>query len=141
MEVILLKDVQKLGRRGDVKHVSDGYAQNLLFPRGLAEKATPAKIALLKAHSAEHAAAAAAEQDAQVAKVKAADGQRFEISAKADKLGHLYQKIDADRIAEAVGVPAIAIKLEAPLKEAGEHRIPLVLGKANATAIVVISAA
>lgn len=48
MEVILLKDVDKLGAKGDVASVSDGYARNFLFPRGLAEVATPARIEAAK---------------------------------------------------------------------------------------------
>ncbi len=48
MEVILLKDVEKLGAKGDVASVSDGYARNFLFPRGLAEVATPGKIEAAK---------------------------------------------------------------------------------------------
>lgn len=45
MEVILLQDVDKLGKKGAVATVSDGYARNFLFPRNLAQKATPARIA------------------------------------------------------------------------------------------------
>lgn len=45
MEVILLQDVDKLGNKGEVANVSDGYARNYLFPRKLAEQATPARIA------------------------------------------------------------------------------------------------
>jgi large subunit ribosomal protein L9 len=48
MEVILLQDVDKLGNKGEVANVSDGYARNYLFPRKLAEKATPARIAYVR---------------------------------------------------------------------------------------------
>lgn len=48
MEVILLKDVDKLGAKGTVVNVSEGYARNFLFPRRLAEVATPARIAAVK---------------------------------------------------------------------------------------------
>ncbi len=44
MEVILLKDLEKLGKRGDVVKVKDGYARNYLIPRGLAVKATQSNI-------------------------------------------------------------------------------------------------
>ena len=48
MEIILLQDVDKLGRKGDVANVSDGYARNFLLPRKLAEQATPARIAQVR---------------------------------------------------------------------------------------------
>ena len=44
MQVILKQDVDKLGKRGDLVKVADGYARNYLIPRGLAEEATPGKI-------------------------------------------------------------------------------------------------
>ena len=47
MEVILLKDVEKVGLRGDVVSVARGYARNFLLPRKLAEEATPARVAEL----------------------------------------------------------------------------------------------
>jgi large subunit ribosomal protein L9 len=45
MEIILLQDVDKLGKKGEVANVSEGYARNYLFPRKLAETATPGRIA------------------------------------------------------------------------------------------------
>ena len=45
MEVILLKDVEKVGLRGEVVNVARGYARNFLLPRKLAEEATPARVA------------------------------------------------------------------------------------------------
>ena len=48
MEVILLKDVEKIGAKGEVASVSDGYARNYLFPRRLAEAATPGKVAAVQ---------------------------------------------------------------------------------------------
>ena len=48
MEVILLQDVDKVGGKGEVASVSDGYARNYLFPRKLAEMATAGKIAQVR---------------------------------------------------------------------------------------------
>ena len=45
MEVILRKDVDKVGLRGEVVNVARGYARNFLLPRGLADEATPARVA------------------------------------------------------------------------------------------------
>ncbi|HEY5528743.1 MAG TPA: 50S ribosomal protein L9 [Thermoleophilia bacterium] len=48
MEIILLQDVENLGKRGEVANVSAGYGRNFLFPRKLAEIATPGKIAAVQ---------------------------------------------------------------------------------------------
>jgi large subunit ribosomal protein L9 len=58
MEIILLQDVDKLGGKGEVANVSEGYARNYLFPRKLAEKATPGRIAAVRKMMEEKAAAA-----------------------------------------------------------------------------------
>jgi len=58
MEVILLQDVEKVGGKGEVANVAEGYARNYLFPRKLAEMATPGKIAQVRKimeQKAEHA--------------------------------------------------------------------------------------
>nr|WP_235599654.1 50S ribosomal protein L9 [Kosmotoga sp. DU53] len=48
MKVILLKDVAKLGKKGEIKEVSDGYGRNYLIPRGLAVEATKSELSKLK---------------------------------------------------------------------------------------------
>lgn len=63
MEIILLQDVEKLGQKGEVAHVSDGYARNYLFPRKLAEMATPARIAVVRQIMEEKAAHARREAE------------------------------------------------------------------------------
>jgi len=140
MQVILLKDVPKFGRRGEVKNVSDAHAMNVLLPRGLVARATPQAIAAEK-HRKEHAVETQkAEHDATIARITSADGKRFEITAKADKAGHLYQKIDTEKIATAMNVPTSAVRLEQPLKTVGEHPILIVFEKAKAAATVAIIA-
>ena len=57
MEIILLEDVEKLGNKGDVAQVAEGYARNFLLPRKLAEMATPTRIAAAKQMMEEKAAA------------------------------------------------------------------------------------
>ncbi len=56
MEVILLKDVDKVGQKGDVINVSDGYARNFLFPRALAQQATAGRVAAVRRSVDEKAA-------------------------------------------------------------------------------------
>jgi large subunit ribosomal protein L9 len=48
VEVILLKDVENIGAKGDIANVADGYARNYLFPRSLAQTATPGRVAAIR---------------------------------------------------------------------------------------------
>src|SRR3954466_8823557 len=48
MEVILREDIDRVGPRGEVVNVARGYARNFLFPRGLADEATPARVAEIR---------------------------------------------------------------------------------------------
>lgn len=57
MEIILLQDVEKVGKKGEVANVSEGYARNYLLPRKLAEMATPGRIAQVRKMMEEKAAA------------------------------------------------------------------------------------
>jgi len=58
MEIILLQDVDKLGKKGDVANVAEGYARNFLLPRKLAEIATPARVVAARQAMEERAAVA-----------------------------------------------------------------------------------
>lgn len=140
MKIILLKNVPKLGQAGDIKEVSDGYAMNMLLPRGLAAVATPARIAQEEASRQQKEAAKAQDAAQTIALVKESDGKKFEIKAKADKTGHLYQKIDSGKVADVIGAPASVVQMSEPLKEVGEHAVSLVFEKVHATATVAIVA-
>jgi len=63
MEIILLADVDKLGKKGDVANVSDGFARNYLFPRKLAEQATAGRIAMVRKSVEDKAAQARREAE------------------------------------------------------------------------------
>src|SRR5262249_6111050 len=83
MEVILLRDVEKLGLRGDVVSVARGYARNFLFPRRLAEEATEARVTELRkreTRAARHEAKSADEARAIAATLEKTE-LRFEMKA------------------------------------------------------------
>jgi len=63
MEIILLQDVDKLGKKGEIANVSEGYARNFLLPRRLAEMATPGRIAIVRQIMAEKEAHARREAE------------------------------------------------------------------------------
>jgi large subunit ribosomal protein L9 len=100
MNVILLKDVEKVGLRGDVVSVARGYARNYLFPRKLAEQATAARIAELEkrdSQRARHEAKTADEAQSIAAKLAATE-LRFEM--KAGPTGSLFGSVTPTDIAD-----------------------------------------
>ena len=102
MKVILLQDVKALGKKGDVVNVSDGYARNMLLPKGYAVEATAKNMNLLEGQkaSAQHKIdleIAAAKEAA--AKVK---GKKVKISAKAGSNGKLFGSVTAGNVADAL---------------------------------------
>jgi large subunit ribosomal protein L9 len=100
MEVILLKDVEKVGLRGDVVSVARGYARNFLFPRSLAEEATPARVAELQKRDSlrtRHEAKTADEAQGLAKKLGAAE-LRFDV--KAGPTGSLFGSVTPTDIAD-----------------------------------------
>src|SRR3954464_1093990 len=103
MEVILLKDVEKVGLRGDVVSVARGYARNFLFPRKLAEEATPARVAEIQKRDSSRARqeAKTAEQAESIAETLTKTVLRFEV--KAGPTGSLFGSVTPTDIAGELG--------------------------------------
>src|SRR3954470_12132322 len=132
MEVILLKDVEKIGLRGDVVSVARGYARNFLFPRSLAEEATPARVAELQkreAQRARHDAKTADEAQALAKKLGSAE-LRFEV--KSGPTGSLFGSVTPTDIADQlwetqkVRVDRRKIGVET-IKRIGRYDVPIEL--------------
>jgi large subunit ribosomal protein L9 len=100
MNVILLKDVEKVGLRGDVVSVARGYARNYLFPRKLAEQATAARVAELEKRDSQRARheAKTADEATSIATKLAATELRFEM--KAGPTGSLFGSVTPTDIAD-----------------------------------------
>jgi large subunit ribosomal protein L9 len=106
MDVILLKDVEKVGLRGDVVSVARGYARNFLLPRRLAEEATAARVAELRkreSQRARHEAKTADEAQA-IAATLAKTELRFDV--KAGPTGSLFGSVTPTDIADALWAKA-----------------------------------
>ncbi|MEY2641009.1 MAG: hypothetical protein RL150_402 [Candidatus Parcubacteria bacterium] len=142
MKVILLKDVPKLGRKDEVKEVSQGHAINFLIPRKLVVAATPSLLAQLEKKKQE----VAAHQAAADAKVKELlnqiAGSRIVVTEKATPQGHLFSKVAAKEIAAAIvqatGAPVDStwIQIPEPIKSVGEHAVTIMRGTHHATVTV-----
>ncbi|RPE81573.1 50S ribosomal protein L9 [Vulcaniibacterium tengchongense] len=132
MQVILLQNVQNLGKLGDKVNVKPGYGRNYLVPYGKAVPATEANLAEFEARRAEYEAKAKAALDAAEARKAALDGFTVTIGANASTEGKLYGSITPRDIAEALTqqsgqkVEKSEVVLgEGPLRRAGEHDVTL----------------
>jgi large subunit ribosomal protein L9 len=145
MEVLLLKDVDQLGKTGEVKKVTDGYARNYLFPRGWAVLATPGAVRQSeRQRTAEGRRRSKALSEAQ-ALAQLLDGTTVTFQARAGESDRLYGSITNAHIAEAleekVGreVDKRKVALDEPLKELGMHAVTIRLApEAEAKVTVVI---
>jgi large subunit ribosomal protein L9 len=102
MNVILLKDVDKVGLRGDVVSVARGYARNYLFPRSLAEEATNARVAELRKREGQRAQheAKTADQAQSIAETLNKTVLTFEM--KAGPTGSLFGSVTPTDIADEI---------------------------------------
>jgi large subunit ribosomal protein L9 len=141
MKVILLQNVPKFGQKGEIKEVSDGYAQNFLLPKKLARVATPEAIAQAKAAAVKKAQE---QQEALREARKWADalkGQTIVLTIKG-RDGKLFGSVTAKDIASALRtggflVSEKVVALKKPIKVAGAHEVKLEFGHGIMSTIVV----
>ena len=133
MVVILLKNVKGTGKAGDVVKVSDGYARNMLIPKGFAKEATEGNVRNLekqKMIAAEKKAEEKAKAEALAEKLK---GLGVDIKTKGGEGGRLFGSITSKDISEAlsdqhgISIDKKKIVLDAPIKNCGDFRIPVKL--------------
>ena len=138
MKVILLKDIPKVGQRNTVKEVKDGFALNMLIPRGLARQATPEAIRNVQKIKEKREADFQART--KVLKKKLEGGGEVAVKAKANEKGHLFAGISQAEIAEKIGVPESLIVFYSPIKEVGQHEVLVEVGEKSHKVKVVVSA-
>jgi len=130
MKVILLEDVEKLGKKYDIKDVKDGYARNFLIPKKLAKKAT--KDVLKWLETQKESIEKIAEEDLKKAGDLASrlDGLELTIAVKIGEEGQLFESINNQKISEKMKEMGFEIKksqigLEKSIKELGEFPIKI----------------
>lgn len=133
MKVILLQDVVKVGKEGEVVNVSDGYARNYLFPRSLAVEAVGGALKNLQMKNAlEERRSEKLLSQANQAKT-ALEGKTVTVTARAGSGDRLYGSITASDIAEAiqkslgVSVDKRKVQLADPIKAMGSHTVAVKL--------------
>lgn len=135
MKVIFLDDVRNVGKRYEIKEVSDGYARNFLFPNKLAEAATGIALKKIEAMKAEHE-----KEEAELTKrlheiAKKISDMRLQFPLKTAKDGSVFGSVKAETIAKALRDHGVVTKervdvmLEHPIKELGLFTVPIDLKK------------
>ena len=132
MEVILKEDVQKLGHRGDVIKVADGYGRNYLLPGKLAIEATAANKAVIEQMKGSAVRKSIKEKAVSEDVAKQLDAIELTFERKVGENDHLFGSVTSGDIAqqlEAKGfnVDKRKIALEEPLKQLGEFHVPVKL--------------
>ncbi len=130
MKVILLHDVENLGRKNEVKDVPSGFVRNFLIPKGLVVLATEEsleKLETLKKAEEEQAEQNLKETEKLVSKL---DGQEIEIEANTGDKGQLFESINKQRLSDKLkemgySVEKDQIELKSSIKEIGEFPIKL----------------
>lgn len=135
MKVIFLEDVRGKGKRGEIKEVPDGYAQNFLIKRGKAKEASNAAMSQLKGQKKAEQKKADEEFFAanQIKNVLENDDTVVEITAKAGTDGRLFGSIPSKQIAKAleeqyeIKLDKRKIELPDPIRVAGYTNVPVKL--------------
>jgi len=132
MEVILREDVDKLGRRGEVVKVAEGYGRNFLLPRGLALAVNEANKAMIAKERKAHELRMAKEKAEFQAVADRINGIRFVAPRKVGENDILYGSVTSGDIADflkgkGVEIDKRKVQLEEPIKKLGEHEVQVKL--------------
>jgi large subunit ribosomal protein L9 len=130
VEVILREDVDKLGRRGEVVKVAEGYGRNFLLPRGLAMAVTDANKAMIARERKLWEAKAAKEKAEFESLAQRIGGLRFVAPRKVGENDVLYGSVTSGDIAEFLKSKGIEldkrkIQLDEAIKKLGEHEVKI----------------
>jgi large subunit ribosomal protein L9 len=134
MEVILKEDVSKLGARGDVVKVTDGYGRNYLLPRKLAIEATPGNKAVIEQMKAAALRRSAKEKSQAEELAKQFDGVSVSFQRRSGEHDQLFGSVTSSDIADALAKKGLdvdrrKIQLHESLKTLGEFTVPIKLHK------------
>lgn len=133
MVVILLKDVKGTGKAGDVVKVSDGYARNMLIPKGLAKEATQGNVRNLEKQKALAEEKRAEEKAAAQEKAKELEKITLIVPSKGGENGKLFGSVTSMDIAKAlqeqegINIDKKKIEMPGPIKQAGNSEVVIKL--------------
>lgn len=129
MKVILLQDVKSQGKKGEIVNISDGYARNMILPKGLGVEATPANLSKLKMQK-KHEEKVAAEQLAAAREFASKiENSEITIPMKTGEGGKVFGSVSSKEIAEAAKkqlgfeLDKKKIQVEAPIRGLGTANV------------------
>jgi len=130
MKVILLQDIENLGKKYEVKEVKNGYARNFLIPKGLVKPATEKNLKWLETQKEIEAKQAEEELKKIQEMASAIDGQEVIIPVKTGDEDQLFESINTQKIYEKLKELGFEIKksqidLPEPIKELGEFPVKI----------------
>lgn len=130
MKVILLQDIENLGKKNDVKEVKDGYARNFLIPKRLVKIATKGSLKILEVQKVIDEQKAEEELKKTQELVSKIDGQEVIIKVKVGEKEQLFESITIQKISNKLKELGFEIKnnqieLVAPIKELGEYPVKI----------------
>jgi large subunit ribosomal protein L9 len=145
MEIILREDVERLGSRGQVVKVADGYARNFLLPQRLAVAATDSNRKIVEQERQAHLRKEAKVKGESEDLAKLLNGVSVTIVQKAGENDQLFGSVTSKDVADALAAKNFTIdrrkvQLEEPIKQLGEFKVPVRLHKdvtAEVTVLVV----
>ncbi|MFA6548343.1 MAG: 50S ribosomal protein L9 [Candidatus Margulisiibacteriota bacterium] len=129
MKIVVLKEVPGLGYEDDVAEVSEGYARNYLFPRRLAELATPAALAGIEKRKEEREKKLAEKRTEFSAQAETLAAQEINITMDAGEEGKLFGSVTPQMIADAIKaacqieIDKRKIELADPIKLLGDYMV------------------
>jgi large subunit ribosomal protein L9 len=142
MEVILKEDIDKLGNRGDVVKVAEGYGRNYLLPRKLAIEATKGNKTVIEQMKASAVRRSANEKGQAEELAKQFEGVTLSFKRKVGEKDHLFGSVTSSDIAEALSAKGFnldrrKIQLDEPIKSLGEFTVPVKLHREVTTRVTV----
>jgi large subunit ribosomal protein L9 len=134
MEVILREDVERLGSRGQVVKVADGYARNFLLPKRLAVAATDSNRKIVEQERQAHLRREAKQKSEAEDLAKLLGGVTVTIAQKAGENDQLFGSVTAKDVVDALAqqnytVDRRKVQLDEPIKQLGEFKVPVKLHK------------
>ncbi len=131
-QLLLLQDVEALGKKGEIVSAKPGYVRNFLLPQGLAVIASPNTLRKQERLRAERAKQAVVDLKESQELLQQIEATPVEKKVKVDPEGHMYGSVSAADIAQLFqerGIPVEKkyVQLTKPIKETGVHKISLKL--------------